>query len=60
MKICIYNQEMVYFIIKGALKMKKALIFVLLVLCLSVGVGSAVAADKLVVGIWDTNQQKGL
>lgn len=40
--------------------MKKALIFVLLVLCLSVGVGSVVAADKLVVGIWDTNQQKGL
>lgn len=32
----------------------------LLVLCLSVGVGSTVAADKLVVGIWDTNQQKGL
>lgn len=40
--------------------MKKALIFVLLVFCFSVGFGSVAAADKLVVGIWDTNQQKGL
>lgn len=40
--------------------MKKTLIIVLLVLSLLVSVGSVFAADKLVVGIWDTNQQKGL